>query len=151
VAASNRSIPVVIPIRQPSKEDIHTIAERFLLDHLAMTGSKCESVRSVVPRSPCAVESRSAVEGFLRQLATRKTEAKRFEIESSQRVILARRSSRSTTFFYGWRRDIAIFTHAQHLAQVIDVARSDELVQMLRQCNIEVTVLPAPEMGRESF
>jgi hypothetical protein len=133
-------------------QDIHTVAEKFLRDHLEKTGSRCEAVRPVVPRTTRAVESTKAAEGFLRQhLATRHTEAKRFEIETPEKVILARRGVRSTTFFYGWRRNMAIFTHAQHLAQMIDVARSEELVQVLRQCNIEVTVLPAPEMGRESF
>jgi hypothetical protein len=150
----NQIVPSVSSSRPDDdhRQDIHTVAERFLRDHLAKTGSKCEAVRSVAPRLACTVESRRAAEGFLREhLATRKTEAKRFDIEGPEKVILARRGVRSTTFFYGWRRDVAIFTYAQHLAQVIDVARSDELVQMLRQCGIEVTALPAPEMRRESF
>jgi hypothetical protein len=150
----NQIVPSVSSFRSDNnhQEDIHTVAEKFLRDHLAKTGSRCEVVRSVVPRSACTVEPRKAAEGFLREhLATRKTDAKRFEIEAPEKVILARRGVRSTTFFYGWRRGTAIFTHAQHLAQLIDVARSEELVQVLRQCNVEVTVLPAPEMGRESF
>jgi hypothetical protein len=157
VAALNRSIPIVVSTVQPNRnepeqENIHTVAEKFLRDHLAKTGSKCEAVRPIVTRTACAVESKKAAEGFLREhLTTRQTEAKRYQIVAPERVILARRTGNVTCFFYGWKVQRPLFTHAEHLAQVIDIVKSDELVQMLRQCNIEVTVLPAPEMGRGSF
>lgn len=134
------------------KEDLHKVAERFLRDHLAKTGSKCETVRSVAPRTACAVESRGAAEGFLREhLATRETEAKRYEIEESQEVILARRNGNVTSYFYGWKAQRPLFTHAQHLAQVVDLATSEGLARSLRETGVEVTVLPAPEKRRGSL
>lgn len=140
------------PADDSYKEDIHAVAERFLRDHLAKTGSKCEAVRPVVPRATCAVESRSAAEGFLRQhLAARQVETKRYEVEAPQKVILAQRSVRSTTFFYGWHHDAAIFTHAQHLAQVIDSKDATKLQESLKQTGIETFVMPAPEIRRGSL
>jgi hypothetical protein len=133
----------------PYQEDVHTVAERFLRGHLAKTGSKCETVQPVTPRAACAVESKKAAEGFLREhLAARQTEAKRYEIEAPEKVILARRNGNVTSYFYGWKAQRSIFTHAQHLAQIIDPATSDELARTLREKGIEVTVLPAPEKGR---
>jgi hypothetical protein len=105
------------PVGDNLREDIHSVAEKFLRDHLSKTGSKCEIVRPVAPRAACAVESRSAAEGFLRQhLAARQTQAKRYEIEEPQQVILARRSSNVTSYFYGWKAQRPLFVHAQHLA-----------------------------------
>jgi hypothetical protein len=134
------------------KQDIHSVAERFLRDHLAKTGSKCETVQPVVARAVCAVESRSAAEGFLRQhLATRQTEAKRYEIEEPQQLSLVRRTGNVTSYFYGWKAQRPLFTHAQHLAQQFEPTESDKQVRMLQLCNIEVTALPAPETQRGSL
>ena len=133
-------------------DDLHSVAERFLCDHLVKTGSKCETVLSVAPRAACAVESRRAAEGFLRQhLATRQTEGKRYEIEAPEKVILARRTGNVTSYFYGWKAQRPLFTHAQYLAQMVDLATSEELARSLRETGVEVTVLPAPETRRGSF
>jgi hypothetical protein len=145
VAATNRSIPVVIPIGEPKKEDIHAVAERFLRDHLAKTGSKCEAVRAVIPRTVCAVESRGAAEGFLRHLATKQVEAKRYEIEEPEHVILSRSTTRVAPYFYGFKNGFPVFTHDSRLAQIVDSKDAKELQGALRDRGIDVTMLPVPE------
>lgn len=151
MAASNRSIPVVISTRQPRQEDIHTIAERFLLDHLAKTGSKCEAVRPVAPRSACAIESRKAAEGFLRELVTKQTETKRYQIDESQHVILSRSTTRVAPYFYGFKKGFPVFTYDRRLAQMVDSKDAMELQGDLRERGIEVTISPAPETPTGSF
>jgi hypothetical protein len=141
-------------------DDLHAVAERFVREYLAKTGSQHEPVKlSPAPRPRC-IESHAVAQAFVKEHlrkrreianASKQTEAERFEIEEPPQVILVRRSGSVTSYFYGWKAQRPLFTHAQHLAQVIDVARSDELVQMLRLCNIEVTTLPAPEVHRGSL
>jgi hypothetical protein len=149
----NQIVPSVsFSLPDDNQQDIHTVAERFLRDHLAKTGSKCEPVRSVVPRSACAVESKIAAEGFLRQhLATRQTETKRYEIDESQPMILSRSTTRLAPYFYGFKNGLPVFTHERRLAQIVDSKNANELQSALRERGVDVTVLPAPETRTGSF
>jgi hypothetical protein len=78
-------------------------------------------------------------------------EAIRYEAGDPDKVILARRSGNVTSYFYGWKTQRSVFTHAQHLAQIVDPATSEKLIHMLRVTGVDVTVLPAPELRKGSL
>jgi len=114
-----------------SHDDIHSVAERFLREHLANAESQSKTVRT---------DGQSG-EGT-------DAEAEPPEIEEPEFVILSRRSGNATSYFYGWKSQRPLFTYSQHLAQVLESAASEELVRKLRKAGVEAIVLPAPELRR---
>ena len=69
-----------------SHDDIHSVAERFLREHLANAESQSKTVRT---------DGQSG-EGT-------DAEAEPPEIEEPEFVILSRRSGNATSYFYGWK------------------------------------------------
>ena len=79
-------------------DDIHTAAEKFLLEYLSHSGSKPEPVQltSPVSTAPNVVASKAAAEDFiadhLNKMRQNKREVERYAIQEPQRVILSSRS-----------------------------------------------------------
>ena len=141
-------------------DDLHTTAEKFLREYLAQTGSKTEPVLAASPmRCPAnQIEaSKAAATDFIKTFrAARKSEADankpvRYELEEAQQVLLARKSLRCLTYFYGFKRGLPVFTHDKALAMVINTTGSDELARLLQKDGIETFALTAPEVRKGSL
>jgi hypothetical protein len=140
--------------------DLHSTAEKFLREYLEQSGSKAEPVLSAQPLSPSAHQvavSRAVATDFIKQLRkTRQAEAdatnaERYELEDPQQVVLSRRTARSVSYFYGFKRELPVFTHDKALAMVIDAADRDGLCRSLEIHGIETFALPAPNAKRGSL
>ena len=141
-----------------SQQNIHDLADRFLREYQAKTGSKPEPVQltSAVPRSvPYVAASQAAADKFIKdhlEMTQEKKTQERFEIEEPKQVILSRRSSRGVLmFFCGFKRGAALFTYAHHLAQIIDLKDLPTWQEALAKRGIDATPLPAPEVHRGSL
>jgi hypothetical protein len=148
-------------VRILSQETIHNIAQTFLNEYLAKSGSTSESVQ-LSSVAHCTArhlsQSQSVAATFVkehlkkRQInGSKQAETARYETEVPDKLILARRRGNVVSFFYGWKSQRPVFTHAQHLAQVVDPATSEELIRMLRVTDVDVTALPAPELRKGSL
>jgi hypothetical protein len=114
--------------RKGQGDDLHAVAETFLREYLAKTGSKPKAVQlaTTIPRSASHVAaSQAAAKEFIKEhleLAQQRKAEERYEIEAPHQVILSRRNSRGVLlYFCGFKRGAALFTFAQHLAQTINL------------------------------
>jgi len=144
-------------------DDLHTVAETFLREYLAETGSKPMNAE-LASTSRCTArhvaESRMAARDFIRQLRKDRQQAKqegsdataeRYEIEYPQRVVLSRRCGTVITFSYGWKQNRPLLVHAVHLALALDADDGEKLSILLREHEIETFPMPAPALGNSSF
>jgi hypothetical protein len=144
-------------------DDLHTVAETFLREYLAETGSTSELVQlsCVCNTSHDVAESRTVAVQFVQELKAARRQkrqeaeahrANRFEIEEPRQVILSRRCGTVITYFYGWKQERPLFVHAAHLALVLDSRDSEKVSHLLRQSHeIETFPMPAPTRGTGLF
>jgi hypothetical protein len=143
--------------RKGQRDDLHAVAETFLREYLAKTGSKPEPVQlaSVAPRAARPVAaSQAAANKFIEEhlMTQQKKAGERYEIEEPQHVVLSRRNSRGVLlYFCGFKRGAALFTFAHHLAQTINLEELPAWQGELQKRGIDATPLPAPEMHRGSL
>jgi hypothetical protein len=156
--------PAVNETYRPQDDDLHTVAETFLRQYLAETGSTPELVQlSCVPNTAHDVaESRAVAVQFVKELRTvrrqkRRQEveanrATRIEIEEPRQVILSRRCGTVITYFYGWKQHRPLLVHAVHLALVLDICGSENLSRHLRETyEIETFPMPSPTPNKGTF